>query len=72
MVEVLCSLNNRQIDDIVRAYQMDYNTDLREDIETHSTFRKNPVYALLAMGNRDEGTGVDKERFDKARALYSA
>ncbi|KAH7702325.1 annexin [Aphelenchoides avenae] len=71
VVEVLCSLNNRQIDEIVRAYHRDYNADLREDIESHSTFRKNPIYALLAMGNRDEGTGVDKERLGKSLKMLN-
>ncbi|XP_048419602.2 annexin A5-like [Stegostoma tigrinum] len=72
LIEILASRNNTQIQQIVKVYKEDFESDLEEDIcsDTSGYFQR--VLVSLVQGNRDEGNADDSQAEDDAKALYEA
>ncbi|XP_048472346.1 annexin A5-like [Rhincodon typus] len=72
LIEILASRNNAQIQQIVKAYKEDFESDLEEDIcsDTSGYFQR--VLVSLVQGNRDEGNADASQAEDDAKALYEA
>lgn len=74
VIEIICSRNNQELQEIILAYKELFKTDLEKDIvsDTSGDFRK--LMVALAKGRRqEESSVVDYEKIDQdARELYEA
>ncbi|KAH7721068.1 annexin B [Aphelenchoides avenae] len=61
IVEILCTLNNREIDALKDAYLRIFGHSMEEDFRSHSRFRKNSIFQRLLMEKRKEEAGNDVE-----------
>lgn len=66
VVEVLCTLNNRDADEVKNTYQQSFKCSVSEALYAHGTFRKNPLYAILANTRRSHAKVVDSDKLEKA------
>ncbi|XP_052262546.1 annexin A4-like isoform X2 [Dreissena polymorpha] len=73
MIEILCSRNNRQIQEINAAYQRMYRTRLEQDIVNDTSGHFKRLMVSMSTGNRMENQAVDMNKANAdAQSLYQA
>jgi len=73
LIEILCSRNNQQIEDIKEAYKKKHGNQLAEDIESDTSGYFGRLMFSLVQGNRNEDDEVDQDQMiEDANALIEA
>ncbi|XP_053684952.1 annexin B10-like [Sabethes cyaneus] len=73
LIEILCSLNNEQIKEVVNTYEELYDRPLAEHLcsETSGSFRR--LLTMIIVGSRDPQGTVDPDlAIEQANQLYTA
>ncbi|XP_062540269.1 annexin B10-like [Armigeres subalbatus] len=73
LIEILCSLNNEQMHDVVANYEEMYDRPLAEHLcsETSGSFRR--LLTMICIGSRDPQGTVDQDlAVEQANQLYNA
>eukprot|EP00794_Sanderia_malayensis_P020578 gene20578-22603_t len=73
LIEVLCTRNNEEIQEIKEKYIKRYDADLLDDLEDETSGAFQRILLTLAMGKREEDHGeIDKEEALKiVKGLYA-
>ncbi|KAL4240205.1 hypothetical protein ACF0H5_000999 [Mactra antiquata] len=73
MIEILCSRNNKQIQDINAEYYRMYKRKLEQDIVSDTSGHFKRLMVSMANGGRQENQNVDMNKANSdAQALYQA
>uniref|UniRef100_UPI00398E3EF5 annexin A1a n=1 Tax=Pristiophorus japonicus TaxID=55135 RepID=UPI00398E3EF5 len=73
LVEILVSRSNKEIKEIIKVYQEEFNCDLEGKIKSDTSGAFQKALIALLKASRDESSTVDHDLADDdARALYEA
>ncbi|KAJ7383656.1 hypothetical protein OS493_026842 [Desmophyllum pertusum] len=73
LIDILCTRNNKEIDEIKRSYTEYYKRDLEKDCVSETSGHYKRLLVSMCQGNRDESATVDMAKATKeAQDLFQA